>query len=94
VLFQDSQNLGSQGSLDMYTLHEVNTKLLLVVASELKKTFTFPIGGTYRYIRYIYETSMEDSNESNSLPKDPESIFNSILEDEFENNFEMNWCMR
>jgi hypothetical protein len=29
VLFQDSQNLGSQGSLDMYTLHEVNTKLLL-----------------------------------------------------------------
>ena len=27
VLFQDSQNLGSQGSLDMYTLHEVNTKL-------------------------------------------------------------------
>jgi hypothetical protein len=28
VLFQDSQNLGSQGSLDMYTLHEVNTKLL------------------------------------------------------------------
>jgi len=34
VLFQDSQNLGSQGSLDMYTLHEVNTKLLL--AQELK----------------------------------------------------------
>jgi hypothetical protein len=29
VLFQDSQNLGSQGSLDMYTLHEVNTKLLV-----------------------------------------------------------------
>ncbi len=27
VLFQDSQNLGSQGSLDMYTLHEVNTKV-------------------------------------------------------------------
>jgi hypothetical protein len=27
-LFQDSQNLGSQGSLDMYTLHKVNTKLL------------------------------------------------------------------
>jgi hypothetical protein len=30
VLFQDSQNLGSQGSLDMYTLHEVNTKLLIL----------------------------------------------------------------
>lgn len=30
VLFQDSQNLGSQGSLDMYTLHEVNTKLSLL----------------------------------------------------------------
>jgi len=28
VLFQDSQNLGSQGSLDMYTLHEVNTKVI------------------------------------------------------------------
>ena len=27
MLFQDSQNLGSQGSLDMYTLHEVNTKV-------------------------------------------------------------------
>ena len=36
MLFQDSQNLDSQGSLDMYTLHEVNNKLL-VVASELKK---------------------------------------------------------
>ena len=29
VLFQDSQNLGSQGSLDMYTLHEVNTKIFI-----------------------------------------------------------------
>jgi len=31
---------------------------------------------------------MVASSESNSLPNDPESIFNSILEDEFENNFE------
>jgi hypothetical protein len=30
VLFQDSQNLGSQGSLDMYTLHEVNTKIFFL----------------------------------------------------------------
>ena len=27
MLFQDSQNLASQGSPDMYTLHEVNTKV-------------------------------------------------------------------
>lgn len=33
VLFQDSQNLGSQGSLDMYTLNEVNTKLCPVLAT-------------------------------------------------------------
>ncbi len=85
---QQCNVIGFADKLNCCTNQLCQYLLLLVVASELKKTFTFPIGGTYRYIRYIYETSMEDSNESNSLPNDPESIFNSILEDEFENNFE------
>jgi hypothetical protein len=35
VLFQDSQNLASQGSPDMYTLHEVNTKVTLTLYSKV-----------------------------------------------------------
>jgi hypothetical protein len=43
VLFQDSQNLGSQGSLDMYTLHEVNTKLYALMDNTLVHLLSYSI---------------------------------------------------